>query len=84
VREWRFTEAEARRISQPVLAVLGSKSDAVWPGFGEVNQLLLSWPPRAERFVLASATHALQVEHPRGMAGALLPFFARHRLPLEA
>jgi pimeloyl-ACP methyl ester carboxylesterase len=82
--EWRFGEAEARRITQPVLSVLGGESDALWPRFGEAHRLLLAWLPRAEPFILPGATHALQMQNPRDMAGALAGFFARHPLPVAA
>jgi pimeloyl-ACP methyl ester carboxylesterase len=75
---WTFTEAEARRITQPVLAVLGEHTA---PTFPERRKLLLSWLPNAEPFDLPGATHLLHVEHPQGMAEALASFFARH--PLE-
>ena len=78
---WRFGEAEARRISQPALSVLGGESDALWPRFGETHRLLLAWLPHAEGFVLPGATHFMQLEDPRGMAEALAAFWARHRLP---
>lgn len=78
---WHFGEAEARRISQPALCVLGGESDALWPRFGETHRLLLAWLPHAEGFVLPGATHDLQIEDPRGMAEALAAFWARHRLP---
>jgi pimeloyl-ACP methyl ester carboxylesterase len=82
--DWRFTEAEARRVTQPVLAVLGSESDAVWSRFGETHRLLLAWLPQAEEFVLPNATHALQMQNPRDMAEALAHFFARHPFPVSA
>jgi pimeloyl-ACP methyl ester carboxylesterase len=78
--DWRFGEAEARRITQPVLSVLGSESEALWSRFGETHRLLLAWLPMGEEFVLPGATHFLQVENPRGMAEALAAFFARHPL----
>ena len=78
---WRFGEAEARRISQPTLSVLGGESDALWSRFGETHRLLLGWLPHAEGFVLPGATHFLQIQDPRGMAEALAAFWARHRLP---
>ncbi len=77
-QHWSFTEADARRITQPVLAVVGEKSA---PTFPERRELLLSWLPNAEPFELPGATHLLHVENPGGMAGALASFFARH--PLE-
>jgi 3-oxoadipate enol-lactonase len=78
--DWRFGEAEARRIAQPALSVLGGESDALWSRFGETHRLLLEWLPSAEGFVLPGTTHFLQVQDPRGMAEALAAFFARHPL----
>jgi pimeloyl-ACP methyl ester carboxylesterase len=81
--DWRFGETEARRITQPALVVLGGESPALHPRFGETYQLLRSWLPHAEGFVLSGATHFLQLEHPsrcHRMAEALAAFLARHRL----
>src|SRR5437660_559040 len=36
--DWSFGAAEARRITQPVLSVLGGESAALWSRFGEVHQ----------------------------------------------
>jgi len=79
--DWRFSEAEARRISQPALSVLGGESDALSSRFGETHRLLLTWLPHAEGFVLPGTTHFLQLENPRGTAEVLAAFWARHRLP---
>ena len=76
----RFGRAEAARITQPVLAVLGEKSVDLHPRFPETQRLLLEWLPNAESFVLPRATHFLQVENPRDMADGLIEFFARHPL----
>jgi pimeloyl-ACP methyl ester carboxylesterase len=78
---WRFGEAEARRISQPTLSVLGGESDVLWSRLGETHRLLLDWLPHAEGFVLPGATHFMQIQDPRGMAEALAAFWAHHRLP---
>ena len=77
---WRFGEAEARRVSQPTLSVLGGESDALWFRFGETHRLLLEWLPHAEEFVLPGSTHFMQIENPRGMAEALAAFWSRHPL----
>ena len=78
--DWRFGEAEARRISQPTLSVLGGESDAMWSRFGETHRLLLGWLRYAEGFVLPGTTHLMQIQDPRGMAEALAAFWARYRL----
>jgi pimeloyl-ACP methyl ester carboxylesterase len=74
LQQWSFTREEARRIAQPVLAVIGAKSqelDRIW---GERQELLLSWLPNVTPFVLPDATHLLQVQNPRGMAEGLAAF----------
>ena len=82
--DWRFGEAEAGRITQPVLSVLGSASDALWPRFGETHRLMLAWLPQAEGFVLPGATHALQMQNPHDLADGLAGFLTRHQLPVTA
>jgi pimeloyl-ACP methyl ester carboxylesterase len=77
---WRFGEAEARRIRQPALSVLGGDSDALWSRFGETHRSLLAWLPRAEACVLPGTTHLMHLEDPRGTAEALAAFWARHPL----
>ncbi|MBI4199198.1 MAG: alpha/beta hydrolase [Chloroflexi bacterium] len=79
--DWSFGEAEARRITQPVLVVLGSESNALWPRFGETSRLLRTWLPDAKGFVLPGAAHGLQMQNPHGMAEALADFYARHPIP---
>jgi pimeloyl-ACP methyl ester carboxylesterase len=73
--------AEAGRITQPVLAVLGADSHTLWPGWVEGHHLVQAWWPQAEAFVLKGATHGLQLIDPQGMAEGLAGFFARHPLP---
>jgi pimeloyl-ACP methyl ester carboxylesterase len=81
LQDWSFGEEQARRITQPVLSVLGGESDALWPRFGETHRALCAWLPHAAAFILPGATHFLQMEQPRAMAEALAGFFARHPLP---
>ena len=80
VQQWSFTREDARRITQPVLAAVGAKSQELDPIWGERQDLLLSWLPDAEPFVLPGTTHLMQVQNPRGMAEGLATFFARHPL----
>ena len=84
LQEWRFTREEARRITQPVLAMLGADSAGLWPGWREGHELALEWLPQAEGFVLPGTTHGLQMQNARGAAEALAAFFARHPLPARA
>ncbi len=78
VREWSFGPAEAGRVRQPVLLVLGGRSNEVAAAFQQRHDLLLAWLPRAEAFVLPDATHLLHLQNPTGMAERLARFIAEH------
>jgi pimeloyl-ACP methyl ester carboxylesterase len=78
--DWPFDEADARRIAQPALVVLGEESVTLHPRFAETYRLLLEWLPRSEGFVLPGATHFLQMESPGPLAEALAGFLGRHAL----
>ncbi len=81
ILDWVFGEAEARRIEQPALVVMGSNSVRLSPRFEETFRFLLDLLPSPEAFILPGATHFLQLESPdaaRTMAGALAAFFAHH------
>jgi pimeloyl-ACP methyl ester carboxylesterase len=82
--EWQFTQEDAKRITQPVLAVLGSESGKDWAGWPEVQARVQEWMPHAEPFVLTGANHALEEMDPRGAAEAVAAFFARHPMPPRA
>jgi 3-oxoadipate enol-lactonase len=84
LREWSFRREDARRITQPALAVIGGQSEQVSPIWRERQELLLAWLPDVEAFVLPDATHLLHVQNPSGMAQALADFFARHPVALPA
>lgn len=76
-QRWSFAEEDARRITQPVLVVVGENSARTFP---ERRELLLSWLPNVEQFELPDASHLLHVQNPQGMAQALASFFTRHPL----
>jgi pimeloyl-ACP methyl ester carboxylesterase len=80
LQQWSFTKADADRIEQPVLSVVGSESHTLWIGRREVHELVQAWFPHAEAFVLQGAGHALQIMNPAGMAEGLAAFFARHQM----
>jgi 3-oxoadipate enol-lactonase len=84
LQQWSFREEEARRVIQPVLAVVGARSLESDPIWGERQQLLLDWLPNVEPFVVPDATHLLQVENPRAVAEGLAAFFARHPITVAA
>lgn len=72
---WTFEPQEAQRIAQPVLAVLGGESDAMWPRFGETHRRILSSFPTAEGVVLAGANHGMLIQDPAAVAAALVAFY---------
>jgi pimeloyl-ACP methyl ester carboxylesterase len=82
--DWRFTQEHAARITQPVLSVLGGDSAEVDPSAAEEHALLQAWMPQTEAFVLAGATHALQLMNPAGMAEGLAFFLSRHPMAVSA
>jgi pimeloyl-ACP methyl ester carboxylesterase len=77
LQQWSFTQVDARRVTQPTLAVHGENTA---PTFPERLQLLVSWLPNAEHVELPGATHLLHLQNPHGMAEVLASFCARHSL----
>ena len=75
LQQWSFTEDDARRIEQPVLAVLGAGPRR---RSGRGSSSSASWLPNAKTFELPGATHLLHLENPSGMAEAMASFYARH------
>jgi pimeloyl-ACP methyl ester carboxylesterase len=75
LQQWSFTEEDAGRITQPVLAASGEHTV---PTFPERLELLRGWLRSVERFELAGTTHLLHVQDPRGMAEGLAAFYARN------
>ncbi len=80
VRAWSFGAAEARRITQPVLAVMGERSPTVDGVWQRRQQWITTSMPQAEAYVLPGATHLLHLQNPGAMAGRLAQFLARHRI----
>jgi 3-oxoadipate enol-lactonase len=76
--QWQFTREEARKITQPVLGVLGGESVKDWVGWPEVHARVQEWMPQAEPFVLAGSNHALELMDPRGVATAVAGFLTSH------
>jgi pimeloyl-ACP methyl ester carboxylesterase len=75
VQQWSFGPTDARRITQPVLNVVGAASVA---RFVEGGQLLQSWFPDAERLTVPDAGHLLMVQNPAAVAEGLTGYFTRH------
>jgi pimeloyl-ACP methyl ester carboxylesterase len=75
LQQWTFSEADASRITHPVLAVLGENTA---PTFPPRMELLRSWLPYAEPFQLRGASHLLHLQNAQEMAEAMASFFARN------
>ena len=74
IRDWQFGSNQAMSIHQPVLSVLGVRSNQIMK---DGRKLLHSWFPQTEDCDVNS-THLLQMQDPRGVARGLAAFFARH------
>jgi 3-oxoadipate enol-lactonase len=74
---WPFGAEQAARVSQPVLSVLGTDTEALWV---EVADHLRSWIRQAEECRIEGVGHLLHIQRPEPVAGCLAAFFGRHAL----
>jgi len=74
---WSFTPADAARVRQPVLSVLGAHSS---PRAHLVHKVLSAWVPQTELQILSRADHALPLMDPAGIARDIADFLDRHRV----
>ncbi|HZM38376.1 MAG TPA: alpha/beta hydrolase [Acidimicrobiales bacterium] len=72
VQHWSFGPDEAQDVTQPVLNVVGELSV---PRFAEGADLVQTWFPQAERYVLPRAGHLLMVQNAPDLADRLAQFF---------
>jgi len=77
LQQWRFTAEDAKRITQPVVSVVGNETA---PIFSETHDLLKQWLPQTEELRIPQATHGLQAMNPGAIAEGLSRFFAKHSL----
>jgi pimeloyl-ACP methyl ester carboxylesterase len=78
---WKFTPEEARRLTLPVVSILGQHSP---PRAQKVHEILKGWLPQTETLVLDRAEHALPLMDPPGIASKLAEWFARHPIGVRA
>jgi pimeloyl-ACP methyl ester carboxylesterase len=78
---WTFTPDEARRLTQPVVSILGQHSP---PRARKVHEILKEWLPQTETLVLDRAEHALPLMDPPGIAQKLAEWFARQPMNIPA
>jgi pimeloyl-ACP methyl ester carboxylesterase len=74
IQAWHFGPDEAAAIRQPILSVVGVRSN---PFSQEGRALIHSWFPQTEDYD-AQSTHLLQMQDSRGVAHGLADFFSRH------
>ena len=79
--QWRFTPDDARRITQPVLSVLGAHSPE---RALKVHEILKQWVPQTETLVLPRADHALPLMDPPGIAEAVAGWFSKYPIEVPA
>jgi pimeloyl-ACP methyl ester carboxylesterase len=77
---WDFTRADAARIRQPVLSILGAHSPI---RAQKVHEILAGWVPQTEKLVLLNAEHALALMDLPGIAGALAAYFVRYPIAMH-
>ncbi len=76
MQAWPFGRDQARMIRQPVLSVLGTRSDEFMQ---KGRALLHAWLPQTEDWDVPT-THLLQLHDPQSVAHGLAEFVARHPL----
>jgi benzoate-CoA ligase family protein len=77
---WHFTEAEGKRIAQPVLFM---QAGEVQVFYSECRDQIQQWMPQTEVVVLQGTTHLLHMQQPSGAAALMVEFLTRHpRVPL--
>jgi pimeloyl-ACP methyl ester carboxylesterase len=77
LQQWTFTPADAKRLRQPVLSVVGEESI---PACHEVHALLRQWIPHAEELAVPHTNHALPYMSPGPVSAGLARFLERHPL----
>lgn len=78
---WSFTPADAGRVRQPVLSVLGSDSPERPQ---KVHRVLCEWVPQTQLLVLEHAEHALPMMNPPEVAAGIASFLAGQTVAQEA
>ena len=74
---WTFDAAQAARVSQPVLSVVGGETEPLWV---EVAARLRSWFEQVEECTIEGVGHLLHIQRSAPVAACLAAFFGRHAL----
>ena len=78
VRAWQFSEAEARRVRVPTLAVTGGDSHKVSANWPTRQAFLMKHLPDVEAYVLEGSSHMLALQDAPTLAARIRQFFASH------
>jgi pimeloyl-ACP methyl ester carboxylesterase len=81
IQAWTFTQEDARRITQPVLFVLGAESLAL---FVEGRELVHAWLPQTQDALVPGVSHFLQMENAPAVAAGLQAFFKANPTRVQA
>jgi pimeloyl-ACP methyl ester carboxylesterase len=74
VREWVFGPAQAAKVTQPALLVLGGDSGRLTPLMPETVQRLSAMLPRARTHTLPDCTHLMPLQQPAALARLITAF----------
>ena len=74
---WTFGAEQARRVSQPVLSIVGGETEPLWV---EVADRLRSWFGQIEECTIEGAGHLLHIQRSAPVATCLAAFIGRHAL----
>jgi pimeloyl-ACP methyl ester carboxylesterase len=78
---WQFGRNEAARISQPVLSVLGTRTERL---FMDGHDLLHAWFPQAEDLIVEGVGHLLHMQRPEPVVQGVAAFLGRHPIGMRA
>ena len=76
--QWQFGAAQAASVSQPVLSVLGAKTEPLWI---EVDRFLRSSLPNVQSCTVPGVGHLLHGQRAKPVAQAMADFFGQHPMP---
>ena len=78
--EWEFGTGQAAAIDQPVLSILGSRTEPLWV---EVAEFLRSSLPQVEELTIDGAGHLLHAQRPEPVARGMAEFLQRNAIARE-
>jgi pimeloyl-ACP methyl ester carboxylesterase len=78
--QWEFGPQQAAAIDQPVLSVLGSRTEPMWV---EVAAFLRSSLPRVDELTVEGVGHLLHIQRPEPVARGMAEFLRRNAIARE-